>query len=752
MRTSRRGNYNYHLFLEDGKYVLELKNVQMNSSDVVIGIMVSGAPITIRYSGENNISASEYGMILYASGEFRIEDGDPDSENDSLAVNVTDDWGACGLFCADSLTIHGGNLSSTTAGGSQGIMAANTITVEGGAVVDAEGAWGIGCKSLIISSDSGNVTGTGTVGAGAIGIGATNLYFYADHATLKGSGSGTGHGISTVTAVISGKGTVDASASGNAYALTAKEELTISKGTVNAVATGGGTGIHSESQMKISGDAAVSAAGTRNGIKVGETGTGKLTITDNCQVTAKGGYCGISVGGVDYKNDAITISPGNITISGGTVDASCEGGIGPAMHANTSIAISGGTVNTATPGNVAILTGVRVKVVRNNTTVEADDNTGNLSISGGTVNAEVNGGEIEEWFAQMHTNNNETTYIGAPEGQIAVLATNQLHLTGGHVIADGRAEDTGNAAVKWTGKKPEEIKEPVRYRLSPADEFTISPKTRYEWNDTQTYGEFDFDVRWTVSFEANGGIAVEPQTVKNGEKAVKPQDPVNTGYSLSGWYTDAACSQAYDFDQAVTDDLTLYAKWTIDHYTVTFDIGASGTDISDQTVEYGQKLAKPEDPTREGYHFLGWFTDEECTDGNQYDFNAPVTKDLKLYAKWEPHQFTPWVHTGSHTHECTVCGYKETEECTFGDWTVTKQPTAKAKGEKQRICSKCGYVEKAEIAATGTTDPDSGNTSKPDSSNPQTGDLSLTALWIVLMLAAAGSAFGIIRRRKATDK
>lgn len=118
----------------------------------------------------------------------------------------------------------------------------------------------------------------------------------------------------------------------------------------------------------------------------------------------------------------------------------------------------------------------------------------------------------------------------------------------------------------------------------------------------------------------------------------------------------------------------------------------------------------------------------------------------------EAHKFGDWVHTGSHTHECTACGYKETEECAFGDWTVTKQPTAKAKGEKQRTCTKCAYVEKVEIAATGTTEPDSGNTSKPDSGSPKTGDSSQTSLWIVLMLAAAGSALGVIRKRKGADK
>ena len=109
------------------------------------------------------------------------------------------------------------------------------------------------------------------------------------------------------------------------------------------------------------------------------------------------------------------------------------------------------------------------------------------------------------------------------------------------------------------------------------------------------------------------------------------------------------------------------------------------------------------------------------------------------------HSFGPWIHTGSHTHTCTVCKYSETEECTFGDWVVTKQPTAAEKGEKEHTCSKCGYVEKAVIPATGTT-------ANPDSNSPKTGDSRHTALWIILMLSAAVCAFGGIRKRKTTGK
>ena len=66
----------------------------------------------------------------------------------------------------------------------------------------------------------------------------------------------------------------------------------------------------------------------------------------------------------------------------------------------------------------------------------------------------------------------------------------------------------------------------------------------------------------TVTFNSNGGSSVPAQTVDNGYKATKPADPTKSGYTFGGWYTDSACTTAYDFNSAVTADLTLYAKWT----------------------------------------------------------------------------------------------------------------------------------------------------------------------------------------------
>lgn len=64
----------------------------------------------------------------------------------------------------------------------------------------------------------------------------------------------------------------------------------------------------------------------------------------------------------------------------------------------------------------------------------------------------------------------------------------------------------------------------------------------------------------TVTFNSNGGSDV-PGQMRANAAATKPADPTRSGYVFAGWYTDEACTAAYDFTKPVTDSVTLYAKW-----------------------------------------------------------------------------------------------------------------------------------------------------------------------------------------------
>lgn len=79
--------------------------------------------------------------------------------------------------------------------------------------------------------------------------------------------------------------------------------------------------------------------------------------------------------------------------------------------------------------------------------------------------------------------------------------------------------------------------------------------------------EYAPQTKFTVTFNSNGGSAVPAQSVESGAKAVEPNAPSKAGYTFGGWYKDAALKNRYDFNTAVTADITLYAKW--DAVTIT---------------------------------------------------------------------------------------------------------------------------------------------------------------------------------------
>ncbi len=134
----------------------------------------------------------------------------------------------------------------------------------------------------------------------------------------------------------------------------------------------------------------------------------------------------------------------------------------------------------------------------------------------------------------------------------------------------------------------------------------------------------------TVTFASNGGSSVSEVEVQYGEKVTKPTDPTKDGYVLAKWTTDEDGTKEYDFDSVVEGDITLYAQWA-KAYTVTF-ASNGGSSVAAELVKEGEKVTKPADPTKDGFEFSKWTTDEE---GNtEYTFESPVTENITLYAQW----------------------------------------------------------------------------------------------------------------------
>lgn len=158
----------------------------------------------------------------------------------------------------------------------------------------------------------------------------------------------------------------------------------------------------------------------------------------------------------------------------------------------------------------------------------------------------------------------------------------------------------------------------------------------------------------TVTFDLGyGDDSVYAKTiVEDGKTVERPDEPVRSGYDFVGWYTAKTGGEKFDFDSAITKDVTLYARWSArsnpqptPEYTVTFNSN-EGSEVPSQKVLKGECATEPEAPTKDGFTFEGWFSDEALT--KAYDFDSPVTSDITLYAKWES-SASDGVYTAQYT-------------------------------------------------------------------------------------------------------
>ena len=122
--------------------------------------------------------------------------------------------------------------------------------------------------------------------------------------------------------------------------------------------------------------------------------------------------------------------------------------------------------------------------------------------------------------------------------------------------------------------------------------------------------DYTYDVK--VTFDANGhGTAPTAQTVLKGSKATQPAAPSATGYTFGGWYKESNCANAFDFNTAINEDITLYAKWTLSepqfNVTAVANPTAGGTVTPTSATAMGQVSGgKITATANTGYTFNNW--------------------------------------------------------------------------------------------------------------------------------------------------
>ena len=124
--------------------------------------------------------------------------------------------------------------------------------------------------------------------------------------------------------------------------------------------------------------------------------------------------------------------------------------------------------------------------------------------------------------------------------------------------------------------------------------------------------------RYTITFDTAGGSEIAPITQDYGTNITAPANPTRKGYTFKGWDKEIP-------ETMPAENITVKAQWEINQYTIAFDTNG-GSEIATITQDYGTEITAPDNPTREGYTFIGW------------DRDIPVTmpaENITLKARWK---------------------------------------------------------------------------------------------------------------------
>lgn len=201
---------------------------------------------------------------------------------------------------------------------------------------------------------------------------------------------------------------------------------------------------------------------------------------------------------------------------------------------------------------------------------------------------------------------------------------------------------------------------------------TLTVNTDYTWNNatgvltlnpSQITDNITISIaaqkrNYTVTFDANGhGTAPAEQTITAEGIASEPTAPEATGYTFGGWYKEPECTTAFDFATPITGNITLYAKWTVNKYTITFK-NYDGTELQSSEVAYGETPAYTgAAPTREQtaqytYTFSGWSPALYPADKDQ-EYTAQFNTSTRQYT-------VTWYDGTGNAHKTQTANYNAT--------------------------------------------------------------------------------------------
>lgn len=157
-------------------------------------------------------------------------------------------------------------------------------------------------------------------------------------------------------------------------------------------------------------------------------------------------------------------------------------------------------------------------------------------------------------------------------------------------------------------------------------------KKNYVTSNITLYAKWNPNI-YKVSFNSVKGSSVAYQKVKYKGLVSIPKKPTKVGNSFAGWYKDAKYKTSWNFGTSrVTSNITLYAKWTANKYTIQFDT-QGGSKVASKTVTYNGMVSAPPSPTKTGYSFAGWYTSPNVL--TSWNFSSKIFTSRTLYARWK---------------------------------------------------------------------------------------------------------------------
>ena len=392
--------------------------------------------------------------------------------------------------------------------------------------------------------------------------------------------------------------------------------------------------------------------------------------------------CGVRSGAISAFGGGIYAEGGSVTVTGGAIRncvvSTDYGASGGAIYAKAgSVTMSGGVISgcSAKDGGGILTSGCTVQITGGRIeNCKASGCGGGLSVNGHTngpvsvldtvisgCEAKRGGGVALIWFAELELGENaritgctatETgdTEAGAIEYGAAIYmdleSTYTINYPGCFLYANGgRVEGTVYVGTNKIGTKNNYLDS---VKATNAIDHTDGKPTTVFTGDVSCEGDIRggiFHGSVTVT-DSNGNMGTAWEKFCGNLSGGTFYGPVTTECHVSGgtFYRGLTMNKNAKLSGkpmntgAVINDKTNIPNPDGTPVTVTYKDGSG--EYAKQIVQAGEKAVKPDDPKVNGLTFGGWYTDEDCTDGNEYNFTAPVTKGMTLTAKWTANSYT----------------------------------------------------------------------------------------------------------------